>query len=74
MKAGGILLILWAQGLRFLGGTDILGYMSPKKQAGITPEEFRELMREIIKRFVYATILLTMVGVLIVVLMFLWKG
>ncbi|MBM7052075.1 hypothetical protein [Rothia sp. ZJ1223] len=48
--------------------------MAQKKQTDITDQEFRELMREIIRRFIYATLILAVFGVLVTVAMTWWQG
>lgn len=48
-------------------------FMAQKKE-DITPEEFRELMHEIIKRIIIAGVIVSLVGVLIILIVFLTTG
>lgn len=51
---------------------DILSLMAKKKSRDITPEEFSELMREIIKRFMIAGLVVAAFGFLIVIALLVW--
>ncbi len=51
---------------------DILSLMAKKKSRDITPEEFSELMREIIKRFIIAGLAVAAFGFLIVAALLVW--
>ncbi|GAA1739748.1 hypothetical protein AB0O14_17530 [Microbacterium foliorum] len=46
--------------------------MAKKKSRDITPEEFSELMREIIKRFMIAGLAVAAFGFLIVIALLVW--
>lgn len=48
--------------------------MAKKNNQDVTPEEFRELMHEIIKRFMIAGIIVALVGALIVLAVYLTHG
>lgn len=46
--------------------------MAKKKSRDVTPEEFSELMREIIKRFIIAGLAVAAFGFLIVAALMVW--